>query len=180
MTSIHRPFEIDIEGEIPKVITEVNSNYKNSVNIHANLSLFQCIVDTLNSSLDDLVHSEYFLYDFIKDVIPELWIISGRCEADKELWIYQKENHKVQKIYFGNGGHTDFFLNGDIIGRVTCNTGSGYVSIYHYDEGRIKVRSGFFSTWNDEGHAKAFKKVEQPIIEIWERSDFDIPLKPLK
>ena len=50
---------------------------------------FKTVVDTLNSAGDKLVHSEYFLHDISGDNQPELWIISGTCEADKELWVYQ-------------------------------------------------------------------------------------------
>lgn len=97
-----------------------------------------------------------------------------------DLWVYATENGNVRKIFSDYGGHTDFFLNGNIIGSVTCNTGSGYVSIYHYNGKKIKAQTAEFSTGNDEGEARAVKKKEQSVIEIWENSNCDIPFKPLK
>lgn len=143
------------------------------------LSSFKNVIDTLNIAGREHVHSEYFLYDITKDGTPELCVISGSCEADKKLWIYTLEKGKVRKIYSDYGGHTDFFLNGNSLGSVTCNTGEGYVCIYSYEKGKIKIQIAGFSAWNYEG-AIAFKKNEQWIIDLWVNSNCDIPLTPLK
>ena len=139
-----------------------------------NLLPFKSVIDTLNSTGDVLVHSEYFLYDITGDGSPELWVRSGRCEADMDLWVYSADNGNVRKIFSDYGGHTDFFLNGNTIGSVTCNTGSGYVSIYSYNGRKIQAKTAEFSMWNEEGEAKAIKKKEQAIIEIWNNSETDI------
>ena len=144
------------------------------------LSPFKCVVDTLNSAGDNLVHSEYFLYDITKDGTPELWVKSGTCEADMNLWVYSARNGGVKKILTATGGHMDFFLRGDTLGSVTCNCGGGYVSLYICKKGRIKVRSAEFSMWNEECKAKAINKSQQSIIDLWENSDSTINLKPLE
>lgn len=161
-------------------ISEVDSIIRYSEACTDDLSKFKCVLDTLNSDGDLLEHSEYFLYDISGDSDPELWIKTGSCEADKKLWVYTAENSKVRKILSDYGGHTDFFINGNTIGSVTCNTGSGYVSIYRYDGNMINVKTAEFSMWNDEGEARAVKKKEQSVIEIWGNSDYDIYFNPLK
>lgn len=145
-----------------------------------NLLPFKCVVDTLNSACNRVVNSEYFLHDITGDGQPELWVKSGSCEANMDLWVYTNDNGAVRKILSTYGGHTDFFLKGDVIGSVTCNTGSGYVSIYRYNNGRLEVQTANFSTWNDDGEAKALKRNELAIIEIRENSDSDIQFNPLK
>lgn len=169
----------DTVDTVPQTIAATDSTIEESAEYPDDLSLFKSVVDTLNSTGATLVFSEYFLYDITGDDIPELWVRSGTCEADKELWVYHAKNGNVRKIFSDDGGHADFFLNGNIIGSVTCNCGAGYVSIYRYDNGELKVQTAEFSTWNDECEARAVKKKEQSLIEIWESSSHYIPFNPL-
>lgn len=142
---------------------------------------FRSIVDTLNTSDDPLVHSEYFLYDITGDGDPELWVKCGTCEADIDLWGYTSENGNVRKILSDYGGHTDFFINEGAVGSITCNTGSGYVSSYEYKNGEIKVKSAEFSTWNEEGEIRAIKKREQSFIDnIIGKESTPVTFNPLK
>lgn len=141
---------------------------------------FKEVVDTLNSAGDNLVHSEYFLHDITGDSQPELWIISGTCEADKELWVYQCTNDSVKKILSDNGGHTEFFLKGQYIGSLTCNTGEGYVNAYTYKNGKILVESIEYNGWTEKELVKVKTARDKVIADIWENSDSTINLKPLK
>lgn len=43
------------------------------------------IADSLVSQNADMTSSEYCLYDLNGDNIPELWINSGKCGADKKI-----------------------------------------------------------------------------------------------
>lgn len=145
------------------------------------LAPFRCVLDTLNASGDPLVHAEYFLYDITGDGEPELWIKCGTCEVDIDLWGYTSENGKVRKILSDYGGHTDFFINENTVGSITCNTGSGYVSSYEYKNGEIKVKSAEFSTWNEEGEIRAIKKKEQSFIDnVLGKESAPITFNPLK
>jgi len=145
------------------------------------LKPFRCVVDTLNTSDDTLVHSEYFLYDITGDGDPELWVKCGTCEADIDLWVYASENGNVRKILSDYGGHTDFFINEGAVGSITCNTGSGYVSLYKYKNSKIEVKSVEFSTWNDEGEIRAIKKSEQSFIDnVLGKESNPVTLNPLK
>lgn len=141
---------------------------------------FKTVIDTLNSAGDNLVHSEYFLHDITGDGHPELWIISGTCEADKDLWVYTVTDGSVKKILSDYGGHTDFFLKGDTIGSLTCNTGSGYVSGYIYKNGKISVESIEYDGWHEKDMVKVKSKRDRAIADVWENSDSTINLKPLK
>ncbi len=145
------------------------------------LEPFRCVVDTLNASCDPLIHSEYFLYDITGDGEPEFWVKCGTCEADIDLWVYASENGKVRKILSDYGGHTDFFINEGLVGSITCNTGSGYVSSYEYKNGKIKVKSAEFSTWNEEGEFRAIKKSEQSFIDnVLGKESNPVTFNPLK
>lgn len=141
---------------------------------------FKTVIDTLNSAGDYLVHSEYFLYDITGDTQPELWVISGSCEADKDLWVYTAMDGTVRKILSNYGGHTEFFLKGNIIGSLTCNTGSGYVSGYTYRNGKILVESIEYDGWHEKDIVKVKSKRDREIADVWENSDSTINLKSLK
>lgn len=141
---------------------------------------FKAVLDTLNSVGDNLVRSEYFLHDISGDNQPELWIISGTCEADKELWVYQYTKDSVKKILSEYGGHTEFFLKGQYIGSLTCNTGDGYVSAFTYKDGNILVESIEYNGWTEKELVKVKTTRDKVIADIWENSDSTINLKPLK
>lgn len=141
---------------------------------------FKDVIDTLNSIGNHHVHSDYFLHDIAGNGHPELWIISGSCEADKELWVYHISDGTVTKILSDNGGHTDFFLKGNSIGSLTCNTGSGYVSAYTYKNGEIQVESIEYDGWSENEQVKIKNARDRQIADIWENSDSTISLKPLK
>ena len=161
-------------------ISVVDSIIDDSTDPADDLSAFKCVLDTLNSAGDRLVHSEYFLFDITDNGNPELWIKTGSCEANMQLLVFSTENDSVRELLSDNGGHTDFFLNDNTLGSVTCHAGSGYVSSYRYHKGKLKVQKVEFSMLNDEGEPRAIKKKEQPLIKIWENSDIDIPLKAIE
>lgn len=145
-----------------------------------NLLPFKAVIDTLNSIGDNLVHSDYFLHDITGDGQPELWIISGTCEANKNLWVYTTNDSTVQKILSDDGGHTEFFLKGDTIGSLTCNTGEGFVSGYSYKNGKVLVESIEYDGWHEKELVKIKTARDWEIADIWENSDSTINLKTLK
>ena len=140
---------------------------------------FKAVIDTINSTGDNLVHSKYFLHDITGDGQPELWIVSGTCDADKDLWVYTATDGSVRKIISDNGGHTEFFLKGNTIGSLTCNTGSGYVSGYSYRNGKILVESIEYNGWHEKDLVKVKTARDREIADVWENSDSTINLKPL-
>lgn len=125
------------------------------------------------------IHLEYFLYDITGDGMPELWIKTGICEADYRLAVYAVANGKSRQILDSDGGHIEFFLKGNTIGSATCNSGSGYVTIYNYNGKNIAEKSAEFSIWNDRGKAIATEKDGQKIIDFWLEKDTDITFKSI-
>lgn len=170
----------DLNTEAADSSSQASAADESPVSLSDTLSPFKCVIDTLNSAGEPLVSSEYFLYDITGDNNPELWIIQGTCEADELLWVFSADYGKVRKIFSGYGGHTDFYLNGNTLVSNTCNTGGGYISIYRYERGKIKVKSAEFSTWNEEGECRPLRKKDQPIIDFWEKCDTEIPINFLK
>lgn len=163
--------------------TNVDDGFKGDIESMKDegLSPFKAVIATLNSAGDNLVHSEYFLHYITGDGKPELWVISGTCEADKALWVYTAaQDGSVKKILSDYGGHTDFFLKGDTIGGLTCNTGSGYVSGYIYKNGKISVESIEYDGWHEKDMVRIKSKRDRKIADVWENSDSIINLKPLK
>lgn len=142
---------------------------------------FKAVIDTLNSLGDVHVHSDYFLHDITGDGQPELWVISGTCETDKGLWVYAAAaDGSVKKILSDYGGHTEFFLRGNTIGSLTCNTGSGYASVYTYNGGKIIMESAEYDGWKEKDFVKIKSNRDRFIADVWENSDSTINLKPLK
>lgn len=181
-SSRHQSVDTDTTDTITQADTSVQTDLLPEEFIVSDTGLlpFKAIIDTLNTAGDELVHSTYFMYDITGDGQPEFWVKSGSCEADIMLSVYTYEKGKLRKILSQSGGHTDLFLKGDTIGSVTCHCGAGKVSIYSYKGGKIKVKSAEFSTFNEEGEAKAIKKKEQALIRIWDESDTTIEFKNLK
>lgn len=154
---------------------------KNILTLNEELIPFKCVVDTLNSKNDKNIYSEYFMFDITGDSVPELWVVSGSCDADKELWVYRSCGDRVEKIFSGNGGHTEFFVKGSNIGSLTCNTGTGYVSAYTFDGSKILMESIEYdgNVSEDEDLVEVKSKRDREIADIWEHSDSIIYLKEI-
>lgn len=169
------------DGTSDTLSIELTNNFiENLIAKDPLLHPFKAVLDTLNSAGDNLVRSEYFLHDISENNQPELWIISGTCEADKELWVYQCSYDSVKKILSEYGGHTEFFLKGQHIGSLTCNTGEGYVNAYTYKDGNILIESIEYDEWNENELVKVNTAKDKFIADIWENCDSTINLKALK
>ena len=143
--------------------------------------VYKSVIDSLMKMKNEKdILSYYFLYDITGNGIPEIWVKTGTCEADYSLNVYTITNGRPRQILDSDGGHIDFFLKGDTIGSIVCNTGSGYVSTYHYNGKKITKESAEFSTWNEKGKLIAIRKDEQKIIDIWEKSDTSLKFNFLK
>lgn len=144
-------------------------------------AVYKSVIDSLaRINRGSISHSEYFLYDITGNGLPELWIKSGACEADYQMMVYTIDGSKSLRILDSYGGHTDYLLADGNIASVTCNTGSGYVSLYHFNGKKITEQSAEFSMWNDEGRATAINKNEQKIVDIWNDSVAYITMKQLR
>ena len=134
-------------------------------------AMYQSVIDEYSTpEYEGMNHTEYFLYDITGDDTPELWISTGSCEADTRLRVYTKDEKKIRLIYDGDGGHSDYFVfNGELV-CVMCNTGSGVVITYKYDDRAITDHAVEFSTWNDDGTALSGDSLTNKQLEYWENN----------
>lgn len=127
---------------------------------------FKAVVDTLNSVEDNLVHYEYFLHDITGDKQPELWIISGTYEADKELWFI------YERIGIGNGMYTECFATLDLDSGMELSTND----IFKTNElGQVK-KLLFRTMFNDKRYREWNQGLKSPEeiearIEGWQSPD---------
>lgn len=80
----------------------------------------------------------YFLYDIDGDGIPELWIKTGECEADYQLFVYTYNNGSRQ-IYNGDAGHTTFYVDKDnnSVFKIYAHMGYARWEVLTYDGQKI-------------------------------------------
>lgn len=56
------------------------------------------IMDSVKALKVDMISSEYCLHDLTGDSVPELWIRSGSCEADKRMYVYIIKDDKAELL----------------------------------------------------------------------------------
>lgn len=80
----------------------------------------------------------YFLYDIDGNGIPELWIKTGECEADYQLFVYTYNNGSRQ-IYNGDAGHTTFYVDKDnnSVFKIYAHMGYARWEVLTYDGQKI-------------------------------------------
>lgn len=168
--------------DIGSVNNTANINYSEEYQpVDTIPAVYKSVIDSLVKMKNEKgTLSYYFFYDITGNGMPEIWIKTGTCEANYSLNVYTVTNGRPRQILDSYGGHIDFFLKGDTIGSIVCNTGSGYVSIYHYNGKKITEQSAEFSTWDEDGKLIATRKDEQKIVDIWANSDTSLRFNFLK
>lgn len=66
---------------------------------------------------------EYFLFDITGDGIPELWVISGTCEADYMLYVYRYGIGQLELMHSTGAGHSSFYCGDNYVLQVMAHTG---------------------------------------------------------
>lgn len=111
----------------------------------------------------EYMRCEYFLFDITKDGIPELWIVSGTCEADCELTTY---THDLKKIYQTSAMHSGFYKGNDYILKVGGHMGySTWIKLY-YDGNNIQEKKVF-----EEEGVEDYTKPKEKEITITDCND---------
>lgn len=83
---------------------------------------------------------EYFLYDITEDGIPELWIVAGTCEADRELIVY---THEFKEIFRKSADHSTFYRGNDYVLQQCAHMGyAAWMKIYR-DGDKIREKKIF-------------------------------------
>lgn len=131
-----------------------------------NLAPFQCVIDTL-SDKDEEGYAKshyYFFYDITADGNSELWLTSGSCEANTELWCYTIENGKARKILNGGGSHAHFYEFEGKLRCESCNAGGGTIYTYEYKKGKIRVKKHGYGNYMCEDGPKYKDKEARRIV----------------
>lgn len=111
----------------------------------------------------EYVTCEYFLFDITKDGIPELWIVSGTCEADYKLTTY---THDLKKICQTSAMHSSFCKGSDYILKVSGQMGySTWIKLY-YDGNKIQEKTVF-----EEGPVEEYTEPKEKKIVITDYND---------
>lgn len=64
---------------------------------------------------------EYFLFDITGDGIPELWVISGTCEADYMLYVYRYGIGQLELMHSTGAGHSSFYCGDNYVLQVMAH-----------------------------------------------------------
>ncbi len=136
------------------------------------LQPYNAIIDSIKALKVDMISSEYCLYDLTGDSVPELWIRSGSCEADKVMYVYIIKDDKAELLFKDSGDHSDLFESNGIVTNITCNCGGGFLLTYEYKRGKV-VRSTpiEFSMFTEDGTPEALNKSQDKKLKhLWNES----------
>ncbi len=81
----------------------------------------------------------YFLFDIDLDGIPELWVTTGGCEADREFRVYTFRNGGTAMVYQDANGHSLFYVGSDYAVRMCAHMGYSTWTRYTYQDGGIRA-----------------------------------------
>lgn len=130
------------------------------------------IIDSVKVLKVDMISSEYCLCDLTGDSVPELWIRSGSCEADKVMYVYIIKDDKAELLFRDSGGHSDLFESNGKVTSITCNCGGGFLLTYEYKRDKI-VRSTpiEFSMFTEDGNPEALdRSLNKKLKRLWNKA----------
>lgn len=128
------------------------------------------IIDSVKALKLDMISTEYCLYDLTGDSVPELWIRSGSCEADKKMDVYVIKDDKAELLFKDSGGHSDFFESNGKVTNITCNCGGGFLLTYEYKRDKIVKSTPIeFSMFTEDGSPEALdKRQNKKLKQLWD------------
>ena len=114
---------------------------------------------------DEFSSNYYFLFDITGDGIPEIWIVSGTCEADYKLSVFTYDNGMVviDAGEEGNAGHSSFYRGKDYIIRLSAHMGYANWKKITYRNGRLKRDDVFEEDLNQSGKEDYTVPSEAPV-----------------
>ena len=93
---------------------------------------------------EDNIFETYFLYDITKDGKPELFILTGSCDADSELLIYTYKNRNIKLIHKISGGaFYSYYKRKNYLLMAYQRQGEAYCYKLNYNNRRIKKKKIF-------------------------------------
>lgn len=95
------------------------------------------VKDIASKEMEDYsYHHEYYLLDMNDDGIPELWTLTGCCEADTSLDAYIWDNG-LRNIYSESGDHSSYHRGKNYLVRAYGLQGYGVIIKLWYNGKRI-------------------------------------------
>ena len=114
---------------------------------------------------EEQAFGQYFLFDITGDGIPELWVESGTCEADRAISVYTYNNRLVilDAGEEGNASHSAFYKGDHYILQVSGHMGYQGWSKITYNNGKLKSEVVFEEDLNESGKDDYTSPTEEAI-----------------
>ena len=123
------------------------------------------MVNAYSKKLDELVVDGYFLYDITHDGRPELWIVTGTCEADYQLNVFTY-NHGIKRIFQIGASHSTFHQGANYILVWTQHMGHGEWGKISYN-GKIKWENIYI----EDVENGDCRKPKEPQIKMYKKNN---------
>lgn len=101
--------------------------------------------------LCNTTHSpEYFTLDITGNGIPELFVLTGDFEAEKEFKCFAYQNGSLKKILDGDGAHSGFYVGSNYVVQSWGHMGSMECNKLVYSNGKV-IRKTMWSYEDEDG-----------------------------
>lgn len=128
---------------------------------------FQAIIDSLRAFDDVGRRSSYALYDVTGDGEPELWVMTGTCEADMGIDGYLVSGNRAELIMHGGAGHAYFRWKGGHLISSSAHCGEEALIVYRYQDGRMHATDTIvLSHFTEDGIPKVVEG-DESVYDYW-------------
>ena len=83
-----------------------------------------------------------FFYDITRNGVPEIWMITGDCEAERMVHVYSLSNWG-KELYRGDAGHSDFYAGKDYVLRLCAHMGYAEWHVLRWNGKRMVSKKVF-------------------------------------
>ncbi len=104
----------------------------------------------------------YFVYDVNKDDLPELWLMTGTCEADKQLVIYTCTLEGAEELYNEPAPHVNFYEGDGYVISLGANNGEALETKITLEDDAIKLDTLYMGAMDDE--SGYVDPIEEPVV----------------
>lgn len=119
----------------------------------------------------------YFLYDLSGDGVPELWVDSGTCEADRMLSVYRYTPKGTRRVLYTASGHTSYYVGRNYVILRLAHMGEDVRTYYRWRKGKPAKYRTKRLTVGPEGD---YVEPAEPCVEPNVFDSDDIALKPMR
>ncbi len=119
----------------------------------------------------------YFLYDLSGDGVPELWVDSGTCEADRMLSVYRYTPKGARRVLHTASGHTSYYVGRNYVILRLAHMGDDVRTYYRWRKGKPAKYRTKRLTVGPEGD---YVEPAEPCVEPNVFDSDDTALKPLR